>query len=214
MQSFDAAALAHAYREGALRPADVVEDALARIARRGDDGVWIELRGARRPARRGARPRAAARRGRAAAALRPAVRGQGQHRRRRAADDGGVPRVRVPRRRARARGGEAGRGGRAGRRQDQPRPVRDRPGRRALALRRAEEPVRRALHRRRLQLAARASRSRRGWSASRSAPTRPARGVCRRRSTTSSASSRAAACSARPASSPLAARSTAFRSSR
>ena len=29
MQSFDAAALAHAYREGTLRPADVVEDALA-----------------------------------------------------------------------------------------------------------------------------------------------------------------------------------------
>ena len=42
MQSFDAAALAHAYREGTLHPVDVVEDALARIARRGDDGVWIE----------------------------------------------------------------------------------------------------------------------------------------------------------------------------
>ena len=42
MQSFDAAALAHAY-EGTLRPVDVVEEALARIARRGDDGVWIEL---------------------------------------------------------------------------------------------------------------------------------------------------------------------------
>jgi len=43
MQSFDAAALAHAYREGALRPETVAEDVLARIARRGDDGVWIEL---------------------------------------------------------------------------------------------------------------------------------------------------------------------------
>jgi allophanate hydrolase len=41
MQSFDASALARAYRDGALRPTDVVEEALARIGRRGDDGVWI-----------------------------------------------------------------------------------------------------------------------------------------------------------------------------
>jgi allophanate hydrolase len=41
MQSFDGAALAHAYRDGALRPVDVVEEALARIARRGDDAVWM-----------------------------------------------------------------------------------------------------------------------------------------------------------------------------
>ena len=54
--------------------------------------------------------------------------------------------------RARAGRGEADRRRRAGRRQDQPRSVRDRAGRRAVALRDPEEPVRRALHRRRLQL--------------------------------------------------------------
>jgi allophanate hydrolase len=41
MQSLDVAALARAYREGAIRPADVVEEVFAHIARRGDDGVWI-----------------------------------------------------------------------------------------------------------------------------------------------------------------------------
>jgi allophanate hydrolase len=45
MQSFDAAALANAYRDGTLRPTDVVEQALARIARRGDDAVWIARAG-------------------------------------------------------------------------------------------------------------------------------------------------------------------------
>ena len=42
MQSFDVSALARSYREGTLRPTDVVEEAVARIGRRGDDGVWIE----------------------------------------------------------------------------------------------------------------------------------------------------------------------------
>ncbi|HEY5452935.1 MAG TPA: amidase family protein, partial [Polyangia bacterium] len=43
MQSFDAATLATAYRDGKLSPPDVVEEAFARIAARGDDGVWIAL---------------------------------------------------------------------------------------------------------------------------------------------------------------------------
>ena len=43
MQSFDAAALAKAYRDGTRTPVDVVEEAFARIAARGDDGVWIAL---------------------------------------------------------------------------------------------------------------------------------------------------------------------------
>jgi len=43
MQSFDAAALAKAYRDGTRTPADVVEEVFARIAARGDDGVWIAL---------------------------------------------------------------------------------------------------------------------------------------------------------------------------
>jgi allophanate hydrolase len=43
MQSFDLGALARVFREGAIRPAEVVEEVFARIARRGDDGVWIAI---------------------------------------------------------------------------------------------------------------------------------------------------------------------------
>ncbi len=43
MQSLDAATLAGAYRDGKLEPAEVVEDVLGRIAKRGADGVWIAL---------------------------------------------------------------------------------------------------------------------------------------------------------------------------
>jgi len=43
MQSFDAATLANDYQAGTITPADVVEEALARIARRGADGVWIAV---------------------------------------------------------------------------------------------------------------------------------------------------------------------------
>ena len=60
--------------------------------------------------------------------------------------------------RARAGGGAPARRRRAARRQDQPRPVRDRPGRHALALRRPAQPVRRALHRRAAPARARRSR--------------------------------------------------------
>ena len=153
-------------------------------------------RATRSAARRRARPRPAAGGGRAAAALRPSVRGEGQHRRRRAAHDGGLSRLRLSARGARVGGGAADRGRRAGRRQDQPRSVRDRAGRCPVALRRRPQTVRRSLHRRRLQLGLGGGRRRGGWSASRSGPTRPARGASRRRSTTSSASSPAAACSA------------------
>ena len=83
------------------------------------------------------------------------------------------------------------------RRQDQPRSVRDRAGRGALAVRRS----RRICSTRATSSAAPAPARRSAWppawSASRSARTPRARGACRRRSTTSSASSRPAACSAR-----------------
>ena len=70
------------------------------------------------------------------AALRRAVRGEGQHRRGRAADDGGLPRLRVPARAHRARWSSGwSHAGAIVRRQDQPRPVRHRPGRHALAVR-------------------------------------------------------------------------------
>ena len=214
MQSFDAATLANDYQAGTITPADVVEEALARIERRGADGVWIALAPRDRlldDARALAQRRAAGER-LPLYGLPFAVKDN--------IDVAGLPTtaacpaVRLPARGARAGGGAADRRRRAGRRQDQPRSVRDRPGRRPLALRHPPQPVRRALHRRRLQLRLGGRRSRRGWSASRSAPTPRARGAYRRRSTTSSASSRAAACSARRASCPPAARSTACRSSR
>ena len=43
MKSFDAATLAAGYKAGTFTPPDVVEEALARIAARGDDGVWTAL---------------------------------------------------------------------------------------------------------------------------------------------------------------------------
>ena len=146
--SFDAATLAAGYSAGTLTPADVVEEALARIAARGADSVWIALAPREQlleEARALVQRRAA---GEALPALRPAVRGQGQHRRRRLADDGGLPGVRLHARGACAGGGAADRGRRDPDRQDQPGSVRDRAGRRALALRRSAQPVRRALHRR------------------------------------------------------------------
>jgi allophanate hydrolase len=39
--SFDFASLRRAYREGKTRPVSIAEEVLARIAARGDDGVWI-----------------------------------------------------------------------------------------------------------------------------------------------------------------------------
>ena len=64
------------------------------------------------------------------------------------------------------------------------------PGRRALALRRRPQPVRRRPSSPAAPARARRWRSRPVWSASRSAPTRRAPAGCRRRSPTSSASSR------------------------
>src|SRR5262245_31446074 len=43
MPSFTLDALARDLDSGALKPTDVVEDVLARIAARGDDGVWISV---------------------------------------------------------------------------------------------------------------------------------------------------------------------------
>ena len=116
--------------------------------------VWITPRRAeptcwRRPRAVDARDRG----GRDAAALRRALRGEGQHRRRRPADHGRLPGLRL---RARATSApvveRAARGRRDAGRQDQPRPVRHRPGRHALALRRAALRLQPRLHQRRLEL--------------------------------------------------------------
>ena len=146
----------------------------------------------------GARPRRssaiAARR--PPAARRRALRGQGQHRRRRPADHRRLSGLRLRARTHRATVVQrAGGRRRDPGRQDQPRPVRHRPGRHPLA-RTARVP---ASSTRATSPAARAPARRwrwpRAWSTSRSAPTPPARAACRPRSTASSGSSRRAGCS-------------------
>ena len=96
--------------------------------------------------------RCTARRDRQAAALRRALRGEGQYRRRRSADDRRLPRLLLPAAAVGRGRAPPGRGRRHRRRQDQPRPVRHRPGRRALALRRAEKSVRSGVRAGRFQL--------------------------------------------------------------
>ena len=88
------------------------------------------------------------------------------------------------------RGRAAGAGRRDPDRQDQPRSVRHRPGRHALALRHPGQHVRPRLHLRRLELGLGGGGGRGAGRRSRSAPTRQAPAACRPPSTTSSASSR------------------------
>ena len=118
------------------------------------------------------------------------LRRQGQHRRRRTADHGRLPGLRLHAQGERHRGGARARRRRAADRQDQPRPVRHRPRRRAHALSGAEERLRSRRSCRADRARARPSPWRWAWCRSRSAPTRRARAACRRASTTSSASSR------------------------
>ena len=94
-----------------------------------------------------------------------------------------LPAVRLPAGAQRRRGAAADGGGRAADRQDEPRPVRDRPGRHALAVRRVLERVRSAPVVGRLELGLGAWPSARASSRSRSAPTPPGPGACRRPST-------------------------------
>ena len=105
----------------------------------------------------------------------------------RPADDGGLPGLRLsPEQRRRLRRAAA-RGRRARHRQDQPRSVRDRPGRRALALRHPAQFVRREAHPGRLELGLGGRGRRPGSCRFRSAPIRPDRAACRPASATSSA---------------------------
>ncbi len=146
----DLRTLAGGYASGA-RPSDVLAATLSALE--DGDPVWIGARTGRRRHGAGTRARAGlASRARGHAALRRAVRGEGQHRRRRRADHRRVPAVRVRAgtlgdRRRTARGGRRDRD-----RQDESRSVRDRPRRHALALRRPEEPVRRTLYPGRFEL--------------------------------------------------------------
>ena len=113
-------------------------------------------------------------RSRGEAALGHSLRGQGQHRRRRHADHGGLPGLCLSARQGRDRRGAAQGGRRAGRRQDQSRPVRHRPCRRAHAL---SDPAATPSIRRWCRAApppARRWRRRAASSPSRSAPTRRA----------------------------------------
>ena len=85
-------------------------------------------------------------------ALRRAGRGQGQHRRQGPADHRRLSGLRLSAGARRDRGGAPARGRRDRHRQDQSRSVRDRPGRRALALRRAAQSVRCEAHSGRIEL--------------------------------------------------------------
>ena len=123
-------------------PVEVAERALAAIAARGDDGVWISVTPRDRLLAEARDHRATTPGRRIAAALRPLVRGQGQHRRGRAAHHGRLPRVLHGADQARDGRDAPPRRRRALRRQDQPRSVRHRPRRRPLALWRSAKPVR------------------------------------------------------------------------
>ena len=150
-----------------------------RIADADDPGIFIALVPEAGRSRRPWPP--SARSIRRAAALGHPVRGEGQHRRRGPADDRRLPRLSPTRAAETApRGGAAAGGRRARRRQDQSRPVRDRPRRRALALSRcrATPSIRPRAGRLELGLGGRGRGA--GSSPSRSAPTRPGRAGCRR----------------------------------
>ena len=156
--------------------------------------VWISL--AQRRAMAGAAGAAGRAPGRAAVACRTgaalpvvgrALRRQGQHRHRRRAHHGRLPGLRLRAAAQRHRRAAAARCRRAVAGQDQPRPVRHRPGRHALALRPAEQRLRCHAHQRRLQLGLGGGRGARPGGLLRWAPTRPARAACRPASTTWSA---------------------------
>ena len=125
-------------------------------------------------------------RSRGKAALGHSLRRQGQHRRRRHADHRRLRRLCLYARQGRHRGRAAEGGRRAGRRQDQSRPVRHRPGRRAHALSDPEERHRSGAGAGRLVLRLGGGDGARHRLASRSAPTRPAPAASRPASTTSS----------------------------
>ena len=168
---------------------DRVRAAYRRIAETDRPEVWITLR-PQEEVEAEARSLDAARRRAASRSRGHPAGGEGQHRRGRPAHDRGLPVLRLPSSGGRARGGGAARGGRDRAGDDQHGPVRDRvwsaPG--ARTARCATRWTRSG------SAAARAPARPSPWRwaswTSRWAPTRRARGGCRRRSTGSSGSSR------------------------
>ena len=130
------------------------------------------------------------------------------------ADHCGLSRLFLRARTLRDGGGKTRGGRRHPGRQDQPGPVRHRPGRHAFALRRGAQSIPSRVHLRRIQLRLRGRGRRAASELLRSGPTRRARAGCRPASTTSSDSSPAADSSAHAASCRRASRSIAFRCSR
>jgi len=184
--SLDIDELRRAYGEGE-KPAAVIDLIHGRIAELADPGIFIEL--VPQAQAEGGLLGAAGGRALRHAALGHPLRRQGQYRCRRPADHGRLSglflQAGAPRRRRR----EAPRGRRDPDRQDQSRPVRDGPRGHAHRLTRcrATRSIRCAFPEARAR--DRPSRSRRGWRASPSAPTRQARDGSRPPSTTLSASS-------------------------
>ena len=144
-ESLNLQTLSSKYARGEWTPAGVLESVRRRIEGYPDRAVWIDLLPAAHVDEQLAQLDAAPG-GTGIAAVRRAVRGEGQHRRRRPPHHGRLPGVRL---RPAAVGGGRAKALRRRRdpgRQDQPRPVRDGPGRRPLAVRRVPEPVRPAVH--------------------------------------------------------------------
>ena len=157
--SLDLAALAEAYRSRSLSPTGLVSGVLDRIARRGDDKVWIHLPPARRALVDGGLPRASWSGDQAS--LWSSVRDQGQYRSCRQPHDRGLSRLRLHAWQVGDSRAALGRGRRDSDRQDQPRPVRHRTERHTLALRGAEQRPQRRSHIRRVEFRL-GGRSRRG----------------------------------------------------
>ena len=182
------ASIVAAHRAGTATPEQTVARSYARIRAHGDAAIFISLRP---EAEALAEARALAPTATRPAALWRSGRGEGQYRRGRLADDGGLSGLQLSPDARCDRGGAAARGRRHHHRQDQSRSVRHRPRRRALALWRAEEHVQCRTYSRRLELRFGGRRRRPGWCRWRSAPTPPAPAAFRPASTISSASSRA-----------------------
>ncbi|MGY3456946.1 hypothetical protein ACVWW5_002396 [Bradyrhizobium sp. LM3.4] len=141
-----------AYRSGELKPSDVAAHVLSRLDDADQSGVWISTANPESVMAKGPRARCSHRRDRPTAALRPRVLGQGLYRCGRRADHLGLPGIRLHRERHEPGCRRRHRRRRDLSRQNQHGSVRDRPGRRALALWHRPQPAQPGLHSRRLQL--------------------------------------------------------------
>ena len=131
------AEILQAYRSGAARPEDIVARSYARIRAHGDPAMFIRLRDEAEATRRSAGLPPAGETSLPLYGIPVAVKDNIDVER--PADHGGLSGLRLSARARTPPAWQAARRRRDHHRQDQPRPVRDRPGRRALALRHAAQ---------------------------------------------------------------------------